>query len=153
MKKVIFISIISSVLFLFNCQSSKQITTYSNLSMLEVGDNLQIVTVDTTIYDVKNFTFTDSSINIEGKRNKNDRGSNFKGELDFSEIAYMQTQEAKVFQTLVFATLTSAIIISGGSNSWGNEGITPTIKFQSGGSCPYVYSWNGDKYILEGEAL
>ena len=121
--------------------------------MLEVGDNLKIVTVDTTIYDVKNFTFTDSSINIEGKRNKNDQETDFNGELEFGEIAYMQSQEAKVFQTLVFATLTSAIIISGTLNSWGDEGITPTIKFQSGGSCPYVYSWNGDKYILEGEAF
>lgn len=158
MKKLVFISIIISVLFLCNCQSSKQIRAFGGLSSLK-NDYLQIVMIDTTIYNVNNFTYNDTTITIVGKKNKNGLKTNFKGKLEFSKIAYIQTQEGNFFQSLGFVAATSAIVLSGASNLGSTSEIHPTLKIiypkrpGGGGSCPFIYSWDGEQFQIEGEAF
>ncbi len=156
MKKTKFISMIMIVILFYSCQTVDQISTFNDLSELDSDSELQIVTTDTTIYIADSYTFTDSTITIKGKKTLGGEETNFSGELNFSDIAYIQTSGTSTWKTLGFI-VASGIIILNGAQYIGSSGVlTPYIKVSyphGNGSCPFIYSWDGNKYNLEGEAF
>jgi len=158
MKKLKFITIIVSVLFFYSCQTVDQVTTFNDLSELEQDDELQIVTTDSVVYYTDSFSYTDSTINIIGKRSSGDEESNFIGELNFRDIAYIQVEEVSTWRTLGFIAATGIIVFNGVSYLGSSATLSPSLKvyYPRGGgygSCPFIYSWDGKEFQLEGEAF
>lgn len=158
MKTIKKISYLLTWLIMLSCTSVKEITTYSHLIEASVKGNIQLITKDTTIYYLNKFSYSDSSIIGEGIKEKNNLSEKFSGELAFKDISYIQTYKYDWFKTLLFTGATSAILIAGFPAITDNTGLTltPIIVYPSGGgtgSCPFIYSWDGNRYILEGEAF
>ncbi|NOX64668.1 MAG: hypothetical protein GXO85_02445 [Chlorobi bacterium] len=158
MKKLKFIMIIVSVLFFYSCQTVDQISTFNDLSELEQDDELQIITIDSTVYYADSFTYTDSTIKIIGTKNLRNEESNFIGELNFSDIAYIQAEGVSTWKTLGFIAATGVIVFNGVSYLDSRATLSPNLEiyYPHGGgygSCPFIYSWNGTEFQLEGEAF
>ena len=146
-------------LLLLKCSSVKEVTTYNDLITTSEKGDIQLVTTDTSVYYLdKNFSFTDSSITGTGIKEKNNLTEDFKGELLFRNVSHIQTQKIDFWKSLLFVGATSAILIAGVPVITEGSGltVTPEIVYPSGGgegSCPYIYSWDGNKFVLEGEAF
>ncbi len=159
MKTIRKISYLLISLLILSCTSVKEITTYSDLIEVSDSGDIQLITTDSTVYYFNKFSYSDSSITGEGEKVKNDLSEKFNGELAFNDISYIQTHKFDWFKTIVFAGATSAVLIAGFPVITGNGGltVTPKIVYPSGsggyGSCPFIYSWDGNHFILEGEAF
>ena len=151
--KIIFIGLI---LLNITCRSIQEISTFKDLSEAVTDGDLQIVTRDTTVYYVNKFNYTDSTINIFGEKSKNDIRVSYEGTLFFKDIAYIQTTSGSIFKTLVFVGATGFLVYSGATLLTESSGIETIVKIvypPGGGSCPFIYAWDGSKYNLQGEAF
>ena len=150
---------IISILILNSCFSVKEILTFKDLAEAREDGEIQIVTGDTTVYYVDNFTFSDSSINIRGIKKKSDLQNEYNGSLDFNDIAHIQSVNSNTLQNLAFLGANVLLISNGVSIISDPSTIEAVIEIVypggsgGGGSCPYIYSWNGSNYNLEGEAF
>ena len=140
-------------LIFYSCTNVSEISTYYDLQE-NLNKNIQIVGTDTSIYYVNNFTFSDSTISINAVKVKNNVKCNFEGELMFQNISYIQTYETSTWSTLAYAGI-NVFLISNALGSFSTAiKLEPNLHFSYGeGSCPYIYSWNGSDFKLEGEAF
>jgi len=147
-----------TVILLITCQSAKEITYYKDLSKASREGAIQVVTIDTSVYYINKFTFNDTSITGTGTREKNQIKTDFNGQLLFKDISYIQSSDTDLLKSFAFLGVTTFIVLSGVSVITAESGLEATIKIvypegSAGGSCPFIYSWNGKKFVLEGEAF
>ncbi len=159
MKLLNSILLLGMVLLFITCQSVKEITFYKDLSKASKEGDIQVVTIDTSVYYINKFMFDDSSLTGTGTREKNLIKSDFYGQLLFKDISYIQSRDHNLLKSLAFLGVTTFIVLKGTpaiTDVSELEAIVEIIYPSRGGggsSCPFIYSWNGEKYVLEGEAF
>jgi len=159
MKLLNSILFLGTVLFLITCQHANEIALYKDLSKASREGAIQVVTIDTSVYYLNKFTFDDSSLTGTGTREKAQIKSDFDGRLLFKDISYIQSRDHNLLKSLAFLGVTTFIVIKGSpaiTDESGLEAVVEIIYPSRGGggsSCPFIYSWNGEKYVLEGEAF
>ena len=146
------------VFLLITCQSVNEITYYKDLSEASREGAIQVVTTDTSVYYIDKLTFNDTSITGTGTRAKNLLKTDFDGQLLFKDISYIQSKDHDLLKTLAFLGVTTFIIVKGTQIITSESELEAAIEIvypqgSSVGSCPFIYSWNGEKYLLEGEAF
>lgn len=151
LKLTIFLWIV--IILLNSCVFNSEISTYNDLAKEKTKGKIQIVTTDTTVYITESYSYNDSSISMIGSKRKYDFQSSYEGKLPFKDISYIQTKEEYFYPTLAYLGLNIFLIGNGVTMLSAVNGIEPIIIYSSGGSCPYIYSWNGREYHLEGEAF
>lgn len=157
MKTIIFKVYLSFFILLSSCIFNSEISNYNELAENKTDGKIQIVTIDSTAYFTDTYSYNDSSISIIGKIKKKNIESIYNGDLLFSDISYIQTKETYFIPTVAFVGMNVFLVGNGISMLTSTTGIDPIVKIVypsgGGGSCPYVYSWNGETYNLEGEAF
>jgi hypothetical protein len=156
-KNLIEIYIIILLLLLSGCQSTTEISTYRELVAEKEDGDIEIVTTDTSVYFVDRFSFSDSTINIMGTKKKGEFETSFRGSLNFSDISYIQSTNTNIFGGLLYIGATGFIAGYGLPIMTGSPGLDAAVRIVyprgTSPSCPFIYSWNGNGYILEGEAF
>jgi hypothetical protein len=141
-----------SALVLSGCFSTKEIRTYGELSGA-LRHPIRIMAVDTTIYDLKRFSFSDSLLEGEGEHLIAGRWVPFSGRLPMSRIVYIQSRSLSIVGSIGVLGL-MGLTAAGIENSTPGRGLS--VFRQMGGiglSCPFVYAWDGSRYVRQGEVF
>jgi len=147
----------AAVLFNDGCGVTKRITLRSDISdPLETGP-LMILTKDSSLYELTNYKLMDSTLVGTGSVRKRGTTQRFDGELKLSGIGYIQAQSLNGFKGLLTVSSTGYFVGWTLSSFTGHEGFSLQTRITypggSGHSCPFIYSWDGKRHHMEGEAF
>jgi hypothetical protein len=148
------------LLFILNsgCDEGKEIKTYSELHEV-MNKEVRIITADSSLYTGRIYRMTDSSLVLSGHRMKGNIDGEFRGDLYFKDMVHIRTDHYEVLRTLLKAGITGAFFGTYLSREPESEGgdYGPVYTREDcpecprTPSCPFVYSWNGKDFIMEGE--
>ena len=152
MKKSIFISFLIFSIILVNC-TYQQITLKKELNDLQGVGPIHVTTKDKMTFTFTKFNFDDKNISglcyLKNDKSKNQVDTTFAFEniesINRWKINFLKT--FVVLPAVIFVTAGVIEIING--SSFTIERIEPG----NSGSCPFVYSGNGEDFILEGESF
>ena len=159
MKQLEFIFIILiTIKFLTGCISSSYNSkaSLSSINQLIVDDDpIHLITKDGTEYEIDIVTMDSISIDGEGnmKRKPSQDWEAFSGKIPIDSIDLVQISKGDFGKSFLiyFSAITLAI-----KYEWVFDGPDEPefqLHYPSGRSCPFIYSWNGNKFILEAEAF
>ena len=128
------------------------ITTYDEFLRYRVDapNTLRVMATDNSLYELEFYSLHDSTLAGSGTHITKSGRSAFSGQLPLSSIVYVQGRESSVGRTLL-ALGFAAFIGACAGNAGEHHGLS--VYRPSTGSCPYVYAWNGEKYVLQGEVF
>jgi hypothetical protein len=140
------------------CTESKEVTRRSELNDPQETGTIWVLTKDSTLYVLSKYTLRDSLLIAVGSAERQGMRRSFSGELSLSRIQYIQSCNTNVFRTLVAAGAVAFVGASAVSYLNGSTGFNVNEKVATyyppiGESCPFIYGWDGKRYVLEGEAF
>jgi hypothetical protein len=140
------------------CTESKEVTRRSELNNPSETGTIWVLTKDSTLYVLSKYTLRDSLLIGVGSAERQGMRRSFSGELSLSRIQYIQSCNTNVFRTLVAAGAVAFVGATAVSYLNGSTGFNVNEKVATyyppiGESCPFIYSWDGKQYVLEGEAF
>ena len=139
---------------MWGCSARNEITNYSQITYGK-PDKLIIFCKDSSLITLDQYLFeSDSIIRGIGVLEKNGT-TDFNGDIKLSEINYIAGESSNAIRGLVTAALIGTVAAVLLSEKDINKGVGYDLRFPVGNlsSCPFLYSSNGDGYVLEGEAF
>ncbi len=143
------IAITLAVLLTAGCAGTREIRTFRDLRSAST-QILRVMARDTTFYELRQFTVLDSALEGAGERIVHGARSPFTGRLPYSDLVYIQAKQGGSGRT-VFVLAAAGLTVAGLQSATENRGLH--IYGTSTGSCPYVYTWDGNRYALQGEVF
>ncbi len=147
------------LLFAVNCACfyQQRIMPPSELS-LDFSGRIEILTKDGTRYRLDDAVLGISDISGYGWRFPVEgRATTFTGSVSCSEIALVQTEKPQIMGSLLAWGTIGVVAGHMFASSSGTPKLLQDIEYPSsgggGGSCPYVYSFDGANYHLESETF
>jgi len=158
-KKLIIIVFLVSTIFQYNCTSIRQVTNDYELRDINKLHKIYVFTKDSILYELNKYNLLgDSVLTGFGYKIISESEEPFEGRIILKNIKYVLTSERDFWKSALAVGIISYIGITGISYLGKDNDLRmwSVVKYPYStgtGSCPFIYSWNGDEYILEGEAF
>lgn len=138
-------------LVLTGCYTSRSVIRYGELvSASNNNEPIRVLTVDSTLHTFTSYTYTDSTLMGSGSRDQDGVKKSYRDTLTYNEIVFVERLSENNWKALWMIPM-SAIVVGGAF------ALLQPSEFEiwrtEGGSCPYLYSYDGSKYVLEAEAF
>jgi len=160
MKRIFGLPVIIYLFLLLNCIGSHYYQKYSpNALNFEIVNcpSVQLVTFGGMEYNISILGMDSARISGEGKVKKPGTyaWSDFQGDIPLDSIDLIQYyREKDGLKTAVIFGSTVALLTYFSPLYGASDGLTAEIEYPSGGgSCPFIYSWTGEEYVLDAEAI
>ncbi|MGA9408195.1 MAG: hypothetical protein WBW71_13760 [Bacteroidota bacterium] len=138
------------------CSYNETVTRRSELADPIKTGEISVMTKDKTVFRLENYKLIDSAIVGTGSLDDGIKKVSFSGTIPFSNIEYIQVRKSSVLEGIVAGGAIAIFGITAIEALGENHGlsVTPVITNHNiGGSCPFIYSWDGKGYCIEGEAI
>jgi hypothetical protein len=152
------VSVVLFAVIFSGCEYRYNVDERTDFDKLDEGSALKVYTVDGRLYEFTQYSVTDSQ--LIGRR-EGDFGAMSDGvQLPWRKIAYIQGMTSGAFRSIIAASAVGLFIGMTSYELSERTGLNVKefvhvagAKSSSGPSCPFIYSWTGAGYILEGGAL
>ena len=145
------ICILVAALIGSGCSTTNQVKTKIELREQNIKGPIRALTVDSLLYTLKTFSFTDSLLNGSGTLKQNNQISPFEGSIPFNRIVFIEGLETSNWKAAWVIPM--MIGVFSGLSGMMEPAIFEIYRPTAGGSCPYVYAYDGTQFKLEAEAF
>ena len=147
--KYLLIPSVLVILLVGGCAGTYDTTKKSELQKLRGKGPLRVLTVDSLLYTLETFSFTDSVLSGHGILKQNGSITPFEGSVPFGRIVFIERIE------IGYEKLFWMIPMLAGTISSLKTMLDEPTKFEirPSGSCPYIYAYDGKEFKLEAEAF
>lgn len=142
---------IGAILFGGGCSTSSEVATWPELREQQDKGPIQVLTVDTLLYRLESFTFTDSLLSGRGVLKRERAEIPFQGSIPFRRIAFIEGLGSSGWKAVWVIPMVAGI--AGGLEQMLGKPEKFEIYYRTSGSCPFVYSFDGAAFRLEAEAF
>lgn len=158
-RKVAFAALAAVLFILEGCQTSRRITLRSELADPVLTGPITVYSKDRGLYVLSSYTVAESSIVGSGTSKRAGKKESFKGEIPFASILAIEAPSSEAVRNVLacgIATLGIAAIANDMNGAGRGLAAEPDVRYHSpsgggGSSCPYVFAWDGERYVLEAE--
>lgn len=138
------------------CGTTVQISDTASLTRPRTTGVISVYATDGAIYRLIDYDLRDSLLAGVGTVTRLGQCSAFQGSVLLDSIGYVEAHHRSVLKGALFVGAAGAVIALADLSSDGFN-VTETAKhypeYTGGSSCPFIYSWAGDRRTLEGEAI
>jgi hypothetical protein len=135
----------------FSSYGSRQITTAPALQEQASEGPIRVLTVDSLLYTLEPFSFTDSMLSGHGTVRHAGGTKSFDGAIPFRRIAFIEGRRSDPWKSAWVIPMMA--VAAGGILDILTEPDRFDIHYRSSGSCPFISSFDGAAFRLEGEAF
>jgi hypothetical protein len=146
------LTIIVILLFIFSCTTTEKITTKHELRQA-YKEKLVIYAADSTVYRLNDFVFRDSIITGIGTAEKNRIRETFDGQIEIKDISEIHKKYISTWKTIFMVSAVTMFASTAVDLIASNDLAVHEVIGPQEDSCPFIYTWNKGKYVLEGEAF
>ncbi|MCB2205758.1 hypothetical protein KQI65_13515 [bacterium] len=152
MKRIISIAL-ASVLLLSACVHVDPVRDYSQLQQSDQSATLSVLTRDGAVYHLDSYDLENDALQGKGSREMEGFRASFDGDIPLDDIEYAQVERRDESGTIF--TVAAAVVFTGFVAAAILRESKTEIRSENpeSESCPYVYSWNGEEYVLEAETF
>ncbi len=144
-----------------SCATTRTIRSREEFASIPGSRPIRVFAQHETVYRLRDFTLGDSLVHGSGTRTERGQTTHFAGDIPFSEIVAITTTSPSVMKTLLLAGVT-VLFVAAIEDAHGSGGLDPQTgtsyhqPASNGGggfgtSCPYVYAWDGTRWVLAAE--
>jgi hypothetical protein len=141
------------------CQSSRRVTHRSELEDPVRTGPITVYAKDHRLYELSGYVLADSVIRGLGTVEVAGKTAPYEGEIPLSSIVAIKSNSQSTLRGFVAIGAAGLFISALVAGTGGTHGLSEREEVvrhypTSGGdgsSCPYVYAWNGERYVLEAE--
>lgn len=130
--------------------STSQVTTRKELLEQQRNGPILVLTVDSLLYRLETFTFTDSFLIGTGALLR-EGGEHFEGAIPWRRIAFIEGAQSNPWKMVWVLPMVAGV--AGGLVNMFEEPDRFDMYYHSSGSCPFIYSYDGKEFQLEAEAF
>jgi len=143
------------------CATTRTLRSREEFSSVPTGQPIRVFAQHDRVYLFRDFTLADTLVRGSGTVTERAHTTHFEGDIPFSQIVAITSSSPSVMKTLLLAGVT-VLFVAAVADIHGSGGLDPkagTTRHEpassSGGgfgsSCPYVYAWDGSRYVLAAE--
>ncbi len=132
----------------------REVTNRSDLSPRVEQQPLVVITRDGSEYRLDRYTLRDSTLEFAGLLQKGEDVV-YDGQIPLDSIDYLYLKEGNFFKSVVFAGLvgsTVGLVATAFQTTNGLEA-TDHITYPQTRSCPFVYAFDGSRFVLSSETF
>jgi len=133
------------------CSATYEVKEKSELQQQEEKGPIRALTVDSVLYTLQTFSFTDSLLSGRGVLKQHGTTVPFEGSIPFSHIVFIEGLETSCWKAVWVIPMVAGVV--GGLTAMMKEPSQFEMHRPSKGSCPYVYAFEGTQFKLEAEAF
>lgn len=155
---------ITAVLLVFisasGCLRYKEYVPPEKLKKSDSGA-MDVLTKDGTVYKLKKAFVSPKSITGHGMKFIDDNNTSvyFSGTIAIEDISLVQSHKKDKFGSLLASGVIGFLVINSMTDDTQSSGVRVDISYPSygggwlGGSCPYIFTFDGDDYRFESETF
>jgi hypothetical protein len=154
---MVFAAGVALLLAMCGCTTSRKLASRGELSGLAPDQLITVYAQDDRVYRLGRHALADSAIQGSGTLSQRGDTSPFEGSVPFDQIIAIEAHSRSVMKGLAVAGFTALFVAYAieGPGSTGGLTATETGHYVGpsggGGSCPYLYAWDGARYRLQAE--
>ena len=159
-RAITFAALVAALLAASGCATSKRIASRIELENLASTRAMTVYAEGHQTYELRNHALVDSAIRGTGTVSNGRGEAPFEGTIPLTSIHAIKTGSKNLMKGLVVAGVTVLFVKALADGNGSDPGlkatqetryVSPSYGGGSGESCPYVYAWNGKRYVLEAE--
>ena len=150
---------VAMLLAMCGCATSRKLSSRGEIASLGLDQPITVYAQDARVYRLHRHMLAGMEVRGRGTLSQRGDASPFDGSIPFDQITAIETNSRSALKGFTLAGVTALFVAFAIDAMDTHSGLTAAedVRYVAppgsgeGGSCPYLYAWDGERYSLQAE--